>query len=199
MHTWAFVAALPAGFLLTGSAQDPTARLASSVYAITLVLLFGTSAAYHRITRTERSRTIMQRLDHSMIYLLIVGTYTPLCLVAMPRHLGVPLLGVQAALAILGIGLTNFAFHRARRLAYAVYPAMVLIAAGAGPSLVTHATAGQLSLLIAGVIAYGVGVPVLMRKRPNPFPIDFGYHEIWHVMTILAAALHFMAIRDIVT
>lgn len=199
MHTWAFVAALPAGLLLTSSAQDATARLASGIYATTLVLLFGTSAAYHRITRTERSRTIMQRLDHSMIYLLIVGTYTPLCLVAMPRRLGLPFLCVQAALAILGIGLTNFAFDQARRLAYAVYPAMVLIAAGAGPSLVTHATGAQLSLLIAGIIAYAVGVPVLMHKRPNPFPVYFGYHEIWHVMTILAAAMHFVAIRDIVT
>lgn len=199
MHSWAFVSTLPAGLVLTMSADGGPNRISGAVFATTLALVFGTSAAYHRITRTERSRALMQKLDHSMIFLLIAGTCTPLCLVAMPRRLGVPLLVVQAGIALGGIGLTNYAFDRVQRFRYALYPTMVVIAVATSPVLVTRISGSQLMLMAGGVLAYGAGIPVLMRKRPNPWPTQFGYHEIWHAATILAAGLHFMAIRDMLS
>lgn len=197
MHAWAFAAALPGGLLLATAAAQPIERAAASIYALTLALVFGTSAAYHRMTRTERSRLIMRKLDHSMIYLLIAGTYAPMCLVALPHRWGVPILAYVSLVATIGIVTTLVAFNRARRFAYALYPIMVGTVILASPLFVTHLTGTQLALVVAGVGAYAAGVPVLMKKRPDPWPTVFGYHEIWHVSTIVAASLHFAAIHDI--
>ena len=90
LHTWAFAAAIPAGIVLIAISDRAVARVAASIYAVSLLLLFGTSAAYHRLARSPRARQIMQRLDHSMIYVLIAGTYVPICLVVLPRRLGHP-------------------------------------------------------------------------------------------------------------
>jgi len=196
-HAWAFAGALPAGFLLATSAAQPVERAAASIYAVTLALVFGTSAAYHRMTRTERSRLIMRKLDHAMIYLLIAGSYAPICLVALPHRWGVPILGYVSVLAAVGVVTTLTAFDGARRFAYALYPLMVGTIILASPLLVTHLSATQLVLVVAGVVAYAGGVPVLMHKRPDPRPTVFGYHEIWHLSTIVAASLHFAAIHDI--
>lgn len=197
MHTWACVAAVPCGVVLAVQASDSTGRMAAIVYATTLVLLFGTSASYHRLTKCERSRAIMQRLDHSMIFLLIVGTYTPLCLVALPAHEGRPFLAVVASVAVVGIILKIFAFERARWLSWSLYPILGWASLFVAPSLIRNLTGGQLVLMAAGGLAYSVGLPVLLAKRPNPWPDRFGYHEVWHVLTIVAAGLHFIAIQDV--
>lgn len=198
MHTWAFVAAIPAGALLITSADHPAARAAAVVYALTLISLFGTSAAYHRLTRSERSRSIMQRVDHAMIYLLIAGTYTPLCVVSLPAAWGVPILAFVGATALIGVVLTLTAFDHLPRISYSLYMVMCWAAIIGGPALFDHLSSVQMLLIGTGSAAYGVGVPVLMRKRPDPWPDHFGYHEIWHLLTIIAAALHFMAIHDVV-
>ena len=197
MHTWAFVAAVPAGIVLVAVADGSTARTAAAIYAATLVLVFGTSAAYHRLTRTERARAIMQRIDHSMIYLLIAGTYTPLCLVALPPRWGLPVLGIVGALAVFGVVVKLVAFDRMGPLAYALYPAMGWMAIVAAPALLRHLSAAELLLMLAGGVAYSAGIPVLMVRRPDPWPTLFGYHEVWHVLTILAAALHFAAVYNL--
>ena len=198
MHLWAFVAAIPAGLLLTWSAETVAMRAAGAFYSITLLLVFGTSAAYHRMTRCERTRRFMQKLDHSMIYLLIAGTATPLAVAALPRRWGIPFLILQVTLACIGIMLTSVFFERARRLAYALYPSMVATVILVGPLLVDRLTTRQVILMVGGILAYAVGTPVLMRHRPDPWPTTFGYHEIFHVATIVAATLHFVAIRDLV-
>lgn len=199
MHTWAFVAAIPAGILLTISTGNVVGRVAAAVYALTLVLLFGTSAAYHRLTRTERTRSIMQRVDHSMIYLLIAGTYTPFCLVALPADIGLPLFSFVVTMAIVGVLLKVFAFERARFWSYALYPAMGWAMFLAGPALIQNLSGAQLALIVGGGVAYTVGIPVLLMQRPDPRPTVFGYHEIWHLLTIVAAGMHFVAIRGVVT
>lgn len=198
MHNWAFLAAIPAGVLLVVAANRPAARLAAAIYATTLILVFGTSAAYHRLTRTERTRSIMQRLDHSMIYLLIAGTYVPICLLVLPPAWGIPLLVVVTAMAALGMALKLVAFHRWQTLSYALYPLMGCAVIAAVPVLTRHLSAVELSLLIAGGIAYLIGTPVLMTRRPDPWPSRFGYHEIWHLCTVVAAALHFAAVTAVV-
>jgi hemolysin III len=197
MHTWAFFVAIPAGLLLVVAADGAVGRAAGAIYAMTVVALFGTSAAYHRLTRSERSRSIMQRIDHSMIYLLIAGTYAPFCLVALPPGIGTPLFTFVIALALTGIGLKVFAFDRARWWSYALYPTMSVVIVLAGPTLVRQLSATSLALVVGGTITYALGMTVLLTRRPDPWPARFGYHEVWHALTIVAAALHFVAIRSV--
>lgn len=194
LHTWWFVLAVPAGVLLILSSESVEARVAASIYAASLLLVFGTSAAYHRLARSPRARLVMQRLDHSMIYLLIAGTYVPLCLVALPVSWGIPLLCVVAGGALLGFALKLSAFHRVQWLTYALYPVLGWAAIVATPALVRYLTPLQLGLVLAGGIAYTVGFPVLLVQRPNPWPRTFGYHEVWHLCTVVAASLHFAAV-----
>lgn len=197
MHTWAFVAAIPATAFLLASAASPIGRVTAGVYGLTLVLLFGTSAAYHRLTTCERSRSIMQRVDHSMIYVLIVGTYTPVCLVVLPPRLGVPFFTFVVAVAAVGIVLKVVAFKRAERVSYALYPVLGWASLIVAPALARQLSGTQIALIVGGGLTYTIGFPVLLAKRPNPWPDRFGYHEVWHTLTIVAAGLHFVAIQDL--
>jgi hemolysin III len=198
MHSWAFVAAIPAGVLLIVFADRPAARVAAAIYVATLLAVFGTSAAYHRLAQSYRARRIMQRLDHSMIYLLITGSYVPICLVALPRAWGISLLSVVGGLGLLGIVLKVLARPRLTWLTYALYPTMGWAAVVAGPVLADHLTGSQLGLVVAGGLAYTIGFPILLLRRPDPWPTVFGYHEIWHGFTVLAAMLHFGAVALVV-
>ena len=197
LHTWWFLLAIPAGALLIVASEQAAARVAASIYAASLLLVFGTSAAYHRLARSPRSRQVMQRLDHSMIYLLIAGTYVPLCLVALPVSWGIPLLCVVGVGALTGFALKLTAFDRVRWLSYALYPVLGWAAIAAIPALMRSLTSVQLALVVAGGIAYTVGFPVLLVKRPNPWPRTFGYHEVWHLFTVIAASLHFAAVATV--
>lgn len=194
LHSWAFVAFIPAGVLLILVANHAAARVAASIYVGSLLAVFGTSAAYHRLTRSYRAKKIMQRVDHSMIYLLIAGSYAPICLVALPRAWGIPLLSVVGGLGLLGVVLKVLAFQRLQWISYALYPIMGWAAVAAAPALGSHLTLLQLSLVVAGGLAYTIGFPVLLLRRPDPWPAVFGYHEVWHGFTVLAAALHFGAV-----
>ncbi len=198
MHAWAFVLAVPAGAMLVVFADRPAARTAAAIYAATLLLVFGTSAAYHRLAHSYEARRIMQRVDHMMIYLLITGTYVPICLVALPPAWGISLLSVVGALALLGIVLKVLAFQRFQWVSYALYPVMGWAAVFAGPVLADRLTGLQLALVVGGGLAYTIGFPVLLLRRPDPWPKVFGYHEVWHGFTVLAAAMHFGAVALLV-
>lgn len=197
MHSWAFFASIPAGLALILIASGAAAIVGAAIYSATLLLLFGTSAAYHRLAQSERARTVMQRLDHSMIYLLIAGTYVPLCLVALPPAWGIPMLAIIGTLAAVGMVLKLAFFHGARYVSYSLYLVMGWVAVIATPALIDSLTALQLGLIAAGGLAYTVGFPVLVVRRPNPWPTTFGYHEVWHLLTVVAAALHFAAVADV--
>jgi hemolysin III len=198
-HAITFFLAIPAGIVLVVVANGMTARVAAAIYSATLLAVFGTSAAYHRLARTPRSRSIMQRLDHSMIYLLIAGTYVPVCLLALPRSWGIPMLGVVGTGAIVGIVLKLFAFDRIRWVGFALYPVLGWVAIIAAPVLVHHLSVGQLLLIVAGGITYTIGFPVLLARWPDPWPRTFGYHEVWHACTVLAAVFHFSAVATLVS
>ena len=198
LHAGAFFAAIPAGIVLIAIADGTAATVAAAIYAATLLLLFGTSASYHRLAHSERTREIMQRLDHSMIYLLIAGTYVPICLVALPPAWGIPMLAVVGTLAVIGMVLKLGFFHGARIVSYSLYLVMGWVALIAAPALVANLTGLQLGLMIAGGLAYTVGFPVLVRRRPDPWPKTFGYHEVWHLLVVVAAVLHFAAVTDVV-
>jgi hemolysin III len=198
LHMWAFFAAIPAGVLLIVFAGGAAGRTAAAIYTGTLLLVFGTSASYHRLAQSIRARRIMQRLDHSMIYLLIAGTYVPVCLVALPLAWGIPLLATVAAIGVTGIVIKLAAIQRLQALGYALYPIMGWAAVAATPALATSLTATQLALILGGGVAYTAGFPVLLLKRPDPWPRSFGYHEIWHGCTVVAAGLHFGAVATVV-
>ena len=194
MHVVAFLLAIPGGVLLIMQANGASATVGASIYAVSLALGFGTSAGYHRLARHERTQAIMQRLDHSMIFVLIAGSYTPICLLGLPTSWGIQLLCVVWAGAAAGILLKQLAFERLRILEYALYPILGWIVVIATPQLMRGMSATALSLLLAGGVLYTVGIPVLARERPNPWPRTFGYHEIWHTFTVAAGACHFVAI-----
>ena len=198
LHSWAFLGSIPAGTLLILFANGAVQRTAAAIYTGTLLAVFGTSAAYHRLAQSYRARRIMQRLDHSMIYLLIAGTYVPICIVALPGSWGIPLLASVGGLAVLGMIIKLADIQRLHWLGYALYPIMGWAAVIASPALATHLSAAQLALVAAGGVAYTVGFPILLARRPDPWPSTFGYHEVWHGFTVVAAVLHFGAVALVV-
>ena len=198
-HVLAFAIAIPAGVVLVLRADHAMARAAAAIYVATVLLGFGTSAAYHRLARSPRARAVMQRLDHSMIYLLIAGTYVPACLVALPPRWGIPLLCVVGVGAVTGVVLKLVAFDRVRWLSDGLYPVLGWAALAVLPVLVDSLSTAGLALLLGGGVLYTVGFPVLLAKRPDPWPRVFGYHEVWHVFTVAAAVLHFGAVASVVT
>jgi hemolysin III len=194
LHVAAFVIAIPAGLILILNAHRAEARVSAAIYVFSVLIGFGTSAGYHRLARGARSRRIMQRMDHSTIFILIAGSYTPICLLALPRAWGIPLLSVIWAGAVLGILLKQFAFNRLKALEYALYPVLGWIVVVAAPVLWRGMTTVELTLLVTGGVLYTVGIPVLVRGRPNPWPRTFGYHEIWHGFTVAAGVCHFATV-----
>jgi hemolysin III len=197
MHAWAFAAAVPAGIVLIAAADGVVARVAASLYVVSLLLLFGTSASYHTLAQSPRARQVMQRLDHSMIYLLILGTYIPMCLVVLPKVWGIPMLVVLSVCAVAGMVIKLAFFEHVKWLGYGLYLVMGWVAIIAIPVLVTHMTGLQLGLILAGGLAYTIGFPVLMMRRPDPWPTVFGYHEVWHLLVVVAAGLHFAAVANV--
>jgi hemolysin III len=199
LHAAGAFAVVPLGALLVASAVGGTARVAATLYVLAQLVVFATSASYHRLAKSPTARRRMQLADHSMIYLLIAGTWVPICLLVLPATSGrVFLAGVVAAAGI-GITLKSFGVDRFPRSSNAVYGVM----GGAGllalPGIVANLHLGSVALLAAGGAVYAVGALVLLFKRPDPLPSVFGYHEIWHACTVAAAACHFAMVWAIVT
>ena len=189
-HQWAFFAALVAVGVLVGIAGTGTARAAAAVYGVALAAMFGASALYHRINWSERPRRWMRRLDHSAIFLMIAGTYTPFCLLVISEPLAIIVLAVVWGGAF-AAGVINFAWIDAPKWATAVVGiALGWISVIALPQIpVTEA-----ALLAVGGILYTAGALAYALKRPNPFPRVFGYHEVFHVLVVAAAAIQFAAV-----
>lgn len=191
MHTVAFMLSIPGVVILLLRASGAVAYVAASIYGAGLLLGFGTSAAYHRLAQSDRARTIMQRMDHSTIFVLIAGSCTPVALLGLPSAWGIPLISVVGAGAVLGVVLKQVAFDRLRWLEYALYPILGWAVVATSPALVRSMPLAALILLALGGMFYTVGIPVLVRERPNPWPRTFGYHEVWHTATVLGGACHF--------
>ena len=192
IHGGAVAVTIPAGIILTLVTPSGLARVAVFVYVASLLALFSTSASYHLVTRTQRAQRTMRQLDHAMVYVLIAGTYTPVCLLALPRTIGVVfLIGIWCA-AILGIAL------KITWRAHKVSGAMYLIIGWAALIILPWAyhRAGFTSLLLfaLGGIVFTVGAILFYLQRPQLRPLVFGYHEVWHVFTVVAVALQFAGV-----
>ena len=198
LHLGALVVAVPAVAVLVLVAGSATARAAAAVYGSSLVAVFLVSTAYHRLGRTPRWQQLLRRADHATIFLLIAGTYTPVAVVAIRGWAGWSLVAAAWGLAALGVLLKLVWFHRTAVLGGVLYIGLGWMIVLAGPSLVRHVTGAELVLLIAGGLLYTIGAIVLVRRRPNPNPLVFGYHEVWHSLVILAAGCHYASILLVV-
>jgi hemolysin III len=194
VHQWSFFVALAAGATLIVLAPAGLATAAAAIYAVALAGLLGTSALYHRVTWKPRARAWLRRLDHAMIFVLIAGTYTPFALLVLDGTLGdVVLAGVWSGAAA-GIVFTTLWVDAPNWLTAATYVALGWFSILAVPEITARAGAGALALLAVGGVAYTAGAVVYARRRPDPRPATFGYHEIFHVLVVVAAAAHFTAV-----
>jgi hemolysin III len=199
LHLACFFLSFPAGALLIVNAAPGRAQVGAVVYAVGFTALFGVSAAYHRPRWSPKWRARFKRLDHGTIFVMIAGTYTPLCLVVLGGVLGTVMLISVWAGAVAGVILAAVGIAERRFVGAACYVALGWVAVAAAPRLVQRLTAPQLTLVVVGGVLYTVGVFVLGAKRPDPFPRVFGYHEIWHVMVVAAAVCHFIAIQSVIS
>lgn len=202
LRGWFHLGALPVvvvlGLVLVGLADGPAATWASVAFAISSLLMFGTSAAYHRIAWKPRARATLKRLDHANIFVLIAGTYTPLGILALPWADGQWLLIAVWIGAGLGIAFRVFWLSAPRWLYVPLYLALGWASVWYMPQLfVVNPT--MTVLVILGGVAYTAGAIVYGMKRPNPVPGVFGFHEIFHALTVVAFLCHWTAVLLIAT
>jgi hemolysin III len=194
LHEVAFFVSIPAGVALVALADTGKARFAAAMFAVGLAGVFGASAAYHRVAWSAPALRRMKRLDHSMIFILIAGTYTPLCLLALNGAWSVAMLATVWAGAITGIVLKQVDVDGMRRLSGFLYIALGWVSIVALPQLFRNMSVTGSVLVVAGGLLYTLGAIVFATKRPDPNPAVFGYHEIWHAFTAGAGLCHYAAV-----
>lgn len=200
-HQWAFVVSLATGAALVASAAShgTEAVVACVVYALSIAGLLGTSATYHRVAwRTAAARAWMRRLDHAMIFVLIGGTYTPVALLALEPPLGTVVLVVVWTGAAVGIAVNLLWIGAPRGVIVGIYLAVSWVVVLATRELTQRVGLGAFALFALGGLLYTGGAIVYARRRPNPVPGTFGYHEVFHACVVLALAAHFAAIAFVV-
>ncbi len=198
LHQFAAPGALGAGLVLVAMAPTARAAAAAALYAFSLVVLFTVSATYHRVNWSERGRAWMRRMDHASIFLLIAGTYTPVALLGVSGAAGDQLLLAIWSGALVGV-LQSLFWVRAPKVLTAA------LAVAVGWTLVPYfeearAALGvaELTLILLGGVAYTSGAVAYALKRPNLRPGVFGYHEVFHALTLVGAGLHFVVVLRLV-
>ena len=193
-HQWAFFLSLGAGLALVLAADTAEATIAMSIYAFSLSAMLGTSALYHRITWSPEARRWMRRLDHTMIFVFIAGTYTPFALLVMHGTLATVVLVVVWASAVGGVILNLVWISAPKWFTSAVYVSTGWVAIVTLPQLWDEIGPVGVGMLALGGALYTMGAVVYARRRPDPRPQVFGYHEIFHVLVIAAAAVQYAAV-----
>ena len=192
IHAGTFPVAIAAGIVLIALAQGVPAKWAAAVFMATSLLLFGNSALYHRFNWGPTTKAVLKRIDHANILLLIAGTYTPLATLALPPDKGLVLLTVVWSGTVLGILFRVFWINAPRWLYVALYLALGWAAVMYMVDLV-RANVAMMVLVCVGGLLYTVGAIIYAMKKPNPWPGHFGFHEIFHVCTVLAFLCHWTA------
>ena len=194
-HQWAFFVSVALGVALVLTAPSGRATAAAAVYAACVATLFGTSALYHRIDwRSVSARRWMRRLDHSAIFLLIAGSYTPFALLALDGTLADVILVVVWTGAIGGIVLKLVWIDAPKWLVALIYVLLGWVAVAATPDLVDAIGITAAAMVGLGGLLYTVGAVVYARRSPDPVPAVFGYHEVFHLLVIVAAGLQYAVI-----
>jgi hemolysin III len=190
-------AAIAAAFGCVGLmllADSPRAYIGGFVFAASLAVLYSISATYHIIRWGGRAHAWLQRLDHSMIFVVIAASYTPFCLVALSSAWGVAVLVTVWVVAAAGIAFKVAWPGAPRWLGVGLYIAIGWVALVASTELTDWFALAPLLLMAAGGAIYSVGGVIFAIRRPNPFPRVFGYHEVFHLLTIVAASLHYFVV-----
>lgn len=195
LHSYGAVAALAAGLVLASYAPTARAAAAVAVFIASLVTLFTVSAVYHRVHWSPPARAWMRRADHSSIFVLIAGTYTPIALLGLPPETGNRILIAIWSGALIGVAMSLFWISAPKAL-------VAIVAVAVGWTLVPYMGEVRqaygdtvLALIITGGIAYSAGAIVYAAKRPALWPGHFGYHELFHALTLVGAVCHFVVVR----
>lgn len=194
LHAVMFPVALAAGIVLVALAGTAEARIASAIFAISAALLFGTSALFHRGNWSPKIHGVLRRMDHSNIFLIIAGTYTPFAVLVLPPGHGRTLLWVVWAGALAGIAFRVVWVGAPRWLYTPVYVALGWVAVFYLPDFLRSGGVAVMVLIIVGGGLYSIGAIVYGLKRPNPSPRWFGFHEVFHALTIAAFIVHYVAV-----
>jgi len=194
IHQVAFFFSIPAGMILIVLADGPAATTVAAVYAVSLTAVFGASAAYHRGTWTEPARRWMKRLDHSMIFVLIAASYTPVAVLVLGGTWEAVLLALAWTGAVVGVTIKMARPDGLNVIGSILYMGLGWLAVIALPELLARMTAAESILMVSGGLLYTAGAIVFATKRPDPAPATFGYHEIWHAFMVAAACCHYAMI-----
>ncbi|KIF76437.1 DNA-binding protein [Streptomyces sp. 150FB] len=194
LHAGMFPVVLVSGVALIALTDSTRARIACAIYVLTACLLFGISAIYHRGTWGPRGEAVLRRLDHANIFLIIAGTYTPLTMLLLPESSGEVLLWAVWAAAAAGIAFRVFWVGAPRWLYTPCYIAMGWAAVFFLPDFMRAGGIAVLVLVLVGGLLYSAGGVIYGLKRPDPSPRWFGFHEVFHSLTLAAFAVHFVGI-----
>lgn len=194
LHAYAFWLALAAAGGLVAGAPSSAARLASGIYGAALCALFAISGLYHRWRWSPRWRPLLRRLDHSTIFVFIAASTTPIALLVLTSALQILALLVVWIGALAGITIGAACRDAPRGLVAISYVAVGCAGAAGLPQIVARLSPGPLVLLGVGCVLYVLGAAVYATRRPNPWPLSFGFHEVFHTLVIAAATSHFVAI-----
>jgi hemolysin III len=198
LHLMALIIAIPATIRLVVAAPSGAVRVATAIYALSLVGLFATSSAYHGWNWSQPALERIQTLDHSMIFVLIAGTYTAFGVLALPGLWRLVVLAVVWTGTLVGITIKLVKIDWLSPVAGALYIALGWAGIAALPQVLGDLGALPVVLIVAGGVMYTVGALVLLRRRPDPNPHVFGYHEVWHALVVVASACHYAAISVLV-
>ena len=192
-HAFGAFLAVPAVYFLVDAAQEDAGELGALIYGVTLVMLLGVSATYHVPFWSTAVRAKLRLLDHSMIYVLLGGSYTPFCLLTggWVKDIVLPMVWIMSIAGVLG---TLFVPDMRRSVKAGSYVAMGWISLPL--AFEWYAALGQkvLFLLFVGGVIYTAGAVVYTRKSPNPSPAVFGYHEVFHLAVVVGCAVHYAAV-----
>jgi hemolysin III len=194
LHAATFPVAVTGGIVLVAFAPTTKARIAAALYGLTASLLFGISALYHRGSWSPRALAVLKRLDHANIYLIIAGTYTPMTLLCLHGAWRVTVLAVIWGGAVAGVLFRVLWVHAPRWLYTALYVALGWVAVFGLPQFLHGAGLAAFVLIIVGGLLYSLGGLVYGLRRPNPSPRWFGFHEIFHALTVAAFTAQYVAV-----
>jgi hemolysin III len=193
-----FPVSVVAGIVLVTTATTQEGRVTSAIFATTAALLFGTSALFHRGSWSPHVKGLLRRMDHSNIYLIIAGSYTPFAVLALPPDKGRTLLVIVWVGALAGVAFRVFWVGAPRWLYTTLYVVIGWVAIIYLPDLIDGAGVTAVVLIVVGGVLYSLGAVVYGMKRPNPWPEWFGFHEVFHSLTIAAFVAHYAAVWIVV-
>lgn len=194
LHAGMAPAVFVAGLVLVIFAPTLSGRIGGGVYLLAAMMLFGTSAAYHRGNWSPATLAVFRRVDHSNIFIFIAGTYTPLCLMMLDGSSRTTLLVLVWSIAVAGVVFRVLWLSAPRWLYSMLYVAMGWVALWWLPAFWATGGPAVVILVLAGGVVYSAGAVAYALKRPNPIPGWFGFHEVFHACTVVAAICHFVAI-----